>query len=69
MAFGRIGRGWKPPPQLGHTLLSRDDAQASQNVHSKLQIIASRASGGSAFSQHSQDGRNASMVDISFFAV
>jgi len=69
MAFGRIGRSWKPPPQLGHTLLSRDNTQASQNVHSKLQIIASRASGGSVFPQHSQEGRKASMIDISFFAV
>src|SRR5471032_2939682 len=66
MAFGRIGRSWKPPPQLGHTLLSRDITQASQNVHSKLQIIASRASGGRDFPQHSHEGRKASMIDISF---
>jgi hypothetical protein len=46
--------------------VSRDNTQASQNVHSKLQIIASRASGGSAFPQHSQEGRKASMIDISF---
>ncbi len=66
MAFGRIGRSWKPPPQLGHTLPSRDDTQVSQNVHSKLQIIASRALGGSDFPQHSQEGRKASLIDISF---
>ena len=32
--FGRIGRGTKPPPQLGHTLLSRFLTQPEQKVHS-----------------------------------
>ena len=62
-----MGLNWKLPPQLGHTLASRDNAQVSQNVHSKLQIIASRASGGSAFAQYSQVGRRAS-IGISFFS-
>lgn len=31
---GRIGRGAKPPPQLGHTLWSTPSAHSAQNVHS-----------------------------------
>ena len=43
---GRTGRGLNPPPQFGHTLPSCS-TQARQNVHSKLQIIASVDAGGS----------------------
>ncbi|MDQ1630819.1 MAG: hypothetical protein QOC80_791 [Frankiaceae bacterium] len=57
---GRTGRRSKPPPQFGQTLCSRDSAQSSQNVHSKVQMRASGESGGSARSQHSQDGRSSS---------
>jgi hypothetical protein len=39
--------------------------QSRQNVHSKVQIMASVASGGRSLSQHSQDGRNASMAEFS----
>ena len=31
---GRIGRGTKPPPQFGQTLLSSFSTQAAQKVHS-----------------------------------
>jgi hypothetical protein len=31
---GRIGRGVKPPPQLGHTFFSVLSTQSAQNVHS-----------------------------------
>jgi hypothetical protein len=31
---GRIGRGAKPPPQFGQTLLSLVSTQSAQNVHS-----------------------------------
>src|SRR4029077_3083122 len=31
---GRIGRGTKPPPQLGHTLSSLPSTQSAQKVHS-----------------------------------
>ena len=44
---GRTGRGVNPPPQFGHTF-SSSSTHAEQNVHSKLQIIAFAASGGSA---------------------
>src|SRR5262249_48414166 len=40
---GRIGRDSKPPPQFGQRPPSFVSAQARQKVHSKLQIIASRA--------------------------
>jgi hypothetical protein len=45
---GRTGRGVNPPPQFGQTFSSTPATQAAQNVHSKLQIIASVDSGGSA---------------------
>jgi hypothetical protein len=51
---GRIGRGTKLPPQFGHVSLNRSCAQVAQNVHSKLQITTSAASGGSDLPQHSQ---------------
>ena len=31
---GRIGRGAKPPPQLGQTLRKCSSTQSAQNVHS-----------------------------------
>jgi hypothetical protein len=55
-------RGAKLPPQLGQTPAKRLSAQSRQNVHSKVQIMASAARGGSALSQHSQLGRNSSMA-------
>jgi len=58
---GRIGRGEKLPPQFGQTPLSRLSTQSRQNVHSKVQIIASGADGGRSLSQHSQLGRSSSM--------
>ena len=59
---GRIGRGINPPPQLGHTLAKMSVTQRVQNVHSKLQIIASVECGGRSISQHSQLGRISNMV-------
>jgi hypothetical protein len=61
-AAGRIGRGAKLPPQFGQTPLSLLSTQSRQNVHSKVQIIASAAEGGKSLSQHSQLGRNSSMA-------
>jgi hypothetical protein len=59
---GRIGRGAKFPPQLGHWPLSFSFTQSRQNVHSNVQIIASVAAGGKSLSQHSQLGRSSSMI-------
>jgi hypothetical protein len=56
--FGRIGRPQNPPPQFGHTLRKTCSTQLRQNVHSKLQIIASSESGGSGLRQFSQVGRS-----------
>jgi hypothetical protein len=40
------------------------NAQTSQNVHSKLQIIASMAFGGSALPHPSHDGLSSSIFDL-----
>jgi hypothetical protein len=40
---------------------SRLSTQSRQNVHSKVQIMASGAAGGKSLSQHSQLGRNCSI--------
>jgi hypothetical protein len=52
-----MGLGAKPPPQLGQTFAMRS-TQWAQNVHSYVQIIASRACGGRSLSQYSQLGRS-----------
>jgi len=39
--LGLMGRFVNPPPQFGHTFLKMVFAQSLQNVHSKVQIIAS----------------------------
>jgi len=39
---GRIGRRTSSPPQFGQRPASTPSAHAAQNVHSKLQIRASR---------------------------
>src|SRR5271169_3528811 len=62
---GRIGRGAKPPPQFGQTLLSLVSTQSAQKVHSKLQMRASRACGGRSLSQYSQFGRSCSAMVVS----
>jgi hypothetical protein len=59
---GRIGRDVKPPPQFGQTLCSFAATQSAQNVHSKVQIIASVAAGGRSLSQYSQFGRSANAI-------
>jgi hypothetical protein len=61
IAGGRIGRGEKLPPQFGQRPFKRLSTQSRQNVHSKVQIIASVASGGRSLSQHSQPGFSTSM--------
>ena len=58
---GRIGRGVKPPPQLGQTLRSRA-TQSRHQVHSYVQIIASAEAGGRSRSQPSQLGRSSSAI-------
>jgi hypothetical protein len=59
---GRLGRASSSPPQFGQRPPSFVSVQSRQNVHSKLQIMASPASGGRSLSQHSQLGRSSSMV-------
>ena len=51
-----IGRGSSPPPQFGQRPPSLVSTQSRQNVHSKLQIIASDACGGRSLLEHSQLG-------------
>ena len=63
-ASGRIGRGLKPPPQLGQTPLSSCYTQSRQKVHSKEQIIALGELGGNSTAQHSQLGLISSIVDL-----
>jgi hypothetical protein len=58
---GRIGRRVKSPPQLGHVPPSTFSTQLLQKVHSKVQIIASGASGRRSLSQHSQFGLSSSI--------
>ncbi len=59
--WGRLGRFSKPPPQLGHTLRNIFLTQVRQNVHSKLQIIASLLPFGNGLAQCSQTGRISNM--------
>jgi hypothetical protein len=59
---GRIGRGTKLPPQFGQRPPSRFSTHSRQKVHSKEQIIASTAAGVNTLSQHSQLGRNSSIL-------
>lgn len=58
---GRIGRGEKLPPQLGHWLPKIPEAHDWQNVHSNVQVTASLESGGKSLLQHSQLGLNSSI--------
>jgi hypothetical protein len=53
---GLTGRGAKFPPQFGQTKSSFVSTQSRQNVHSKVQIIASSESTGNSLLQHSQFG-------------
>jgi hypothetical protein len=59
---GRRGRTTNSPPQLGQIPWSLVVAQSLQNVHSKLQIVASVEPGGRSLLQHSQLGRSSSML-------
>jgi hypothetical protein len=59
---GRIGRGSRLAPQLGQRPPSLVLTHSRQKVHSKVQIIASVASGGKSLSQHSQLGLNSSKL-------
>ena len=60
--FGRMGRATKFPPQLGQTWCKRSFTQDVQNVHSNVQIMASKLSGGRDFAQCSQQGRSSSIT-------
>src|SRR5438132_371278 len=62
---GRIGRLTSSPPQFGQIPCNTWVAQALQNVHSKEQIRASTACGGSSLLQHSQFGRSWSIGFLS----
>ena len=59
---GLIGLASKFPPQFGHTFEKVSFAHLEQKVHSKEHITAFGASGGRSASQHSQFGRNSSIV-------
>jgi len=61
---GRIGRDSKLPPQFGQTPLNTPSTHRRQNVHSKVQIIASCDSGGRSQSQFSQLGRSSSIATL-----
>ena len=61
---GRIGRKAKLPPQLGQRPPSLFSTQSRQNVHSNVQIMASVADGGRSLLQHSQFGRNSSLLAL-----
>ncbi len=58
---GRTGRRTNSPPQLGHVSFMAA-TQSAQNVHSKVQIRASRLAGGKSMSQRSQPGRSCSIA-------
>jgi hypothetical protein len=55
---GLTGRAVKSPPQFGQTEFNFVSTQSRQNVHSKVQIIASGESTGKSLLQHSQFGFN-----------
>ena len=59
---GRTGRRENSPPQFGQAPPKMFAAQSAQNVHSKVQIIASRECGGRSLSQHSQFGLSSSIA-------
>src|SRR5438105_4950857 len=59
---GRMGRGTKPPPQLGQTLWSLVSTQSTQKVHSYEQIRASGEEGGRSLSQYSQLGLSSKAI-------
>ena len=61
--FGRMGRGSKPPPQLGQTLWRAWSAHVSQNMHSNEQMWATSAFVGSSMLQCSHDARSSSIGD------
>jgi hypothetical protein len=61
---GRIGRGHRLPPQLGHIPIKWPSTQRRQKVHSYVQIIASGEAGGRSTSQHSQLGRSSSTPQV-----
>ncbi len=69
MASGRIGRGAKLPLQFGHAPPKTFVAQASQNVHSNVQMRASGLSGGRSRSQHSQFGLSSIILDTSWLII
>jgi hypothetical protein len=61
---GRMGRETSSPPQFGQRPPSAVSVQPRQKVHSKLQIMASVASGGRSLLQHSQLGRSSNIVIV-----
>ena len=60
---GRIGLGTKLPPQFGQTLSNIVLAQSLQNVHSKVQIIASEVVFGRSLLQCSQLALNSYIIE------
>jgi hypothetical protein len=66
---GRIGRGTKPPPQLGQTLYSLVSTQSAQKVHSNEQMRARVDRGGKSRSQYSQLGRSSKAMASSLIRI
>src|SRR5208337_1124519 len=64
---GRMGLGWKPPPQFGQTLWSLLSMQSTQKVHSYEQMRANVEFGGRSRSHHSQFGRSCKAMWPTFF--
>jgi hypothetical protein len=66
IAAGRTGRLTRFTAAVRADAASgRRPAQSAQNVHSNVQIVASRLSGGRSLSQHSQLGLSSSMSILS----
>lgn len=64
--FGRVGLFSNPPPQFGQTFSKIFSTHVVQNVHSKVQIIASFDSFGKDFPQFSQHGLISNMDSLLF---
>jgi hypothetical protein len=67
---GLRGLGESSPAQLGQIPASLFTQHCAQNVHSKLQIIASAESAGKSIPQHSQLGLSCNMnISLELFCL
>ena len=67
--FGLVGRFSSPPPQFGQTLCRIFVTHSKQNVHSKVQIIASSLSLSNDLPQFSQFGLISSILSYTSWIV